>query len=295
MGDIQTPVAATVFIPDTNQTVTFLNRETPYINPSLMPHDLFVARPDLPAWKVCAWSSKIPFVLESEARVLPPPSELELGLEESGYPACNVATVYGYAPVDGAVSAAYGVVGAASKKNMIIITVYKTKTAKPLDYSGGSRRSGWWLLGAFIALIESTKYMLQNEGEDKLWITKQLGARELSCSATTARAEMKEKFERDFPDHKDFNQYNLKTSKEIFDTDSLKKYATEGMVLCVSSGGAYAIDELSAICALCDVVMEQPDCNQGGIINLITGTSAGALNALYISQIHDKIFGMEEL
>ena len=41
MGDISTPVAATVFIPDTEQTVTFLNRETDFLNYELMPHDLF--------------------------------------------------------------------------------------------------------------------------------------------------------------------------------------------------------------------------------------------------------------
>ena len=72
----------------------------------------------------------------------------------------------------------------------------------------------------------------------------------------------------------------------------LDKYAEEGMVICVSSGGAYAVDELAGICALCDAVKERTQDNSG-IINLITGTSAGSLNAIYVSQIHDLVFDLK--
>jgi len=318
LGDIYTPVAATIFIPDTTQTVTIQNRKTKFLDPSRMEHDLFVVRKDVPIWKVCGWSSMIPWVFSfaKEHWVSGPPSPETEDPEEQlpRLDACNVSSAYAYAPVDGAVSAAYGAIGAACKKNMVVVTVYKTKKAKPLNYKGGSRIAGWWLLGAFVSFYRSAIYALQNEGEDKLAILKQMyDVKELCCKAKEARTELEEIEETEMPDHAQFHKYDLPTIKKVFNyqyskmralikeewsDDTLERYAREGFVCCVSSGGAYAIDELAAITALCDLVLEKVDPTderqqKQGIINLITGTSAGSLNALYISQIHDKIFGLE--
>ena len=318
LGDIYTPVAATIFIPDTTQTVTIQNKKTKFLVPSRMEHDLFVVRKDVHVWKVCGWSSMIPWVFSFAKKhwISPPPSSKDPTLEEdnSTLGACNVASVNAFPVVDGAVSAAYGAIGAACKKNMVVVTVYKTKKAKPLDYKSGSRLAGWWLFGAFVSLYRSAVYAIQNEGEDKLAILKQMyDVKELCCKAKEARTELEEIEEKEMPDHAQFHKYDLPTIKKVFNhqyfkmrtqikkefsTDTLERYAREGFVCCVSSGGAYAIDELAAITALCDLVLEKVDPTderqqKQGIINLITGTSAGSLNALYISQIHDKIFGLE--
>ena len=304
LGDILTPCAVTTFIPDLKQTVVFQNRETEHIVPSRMPHDLFVARPDLPAWVVSSWSSAIPFVF---CRHRPVVAAVEMGDKDTGFAACNVATTHGFIPVDGAVSAAYGAVGASSHKNKVIVTVHKTPKAKKLTYAEGWRPSNWWFIGAFWALAKSAMYLLENESDDKLKLAEQLGAKELNCSPGAARKVLGKKNKRKYPDHKGFNAYDMKTTKEIFEyqyttgrkeiqehfENEIKSYAEDGVVIAVSSGGAYAIDELAKITALCDILLEQPTVNKKGIINLITGTSAGSLNALYISQVHDIIFNLQ--
>lgn len=306
IGDIATPVAVTVFIPDTEQTVTFMNRETDFVNYDLMPHDLFLVRPDLHAWLATSYSSCIPFVfsIEKESMVSPPPSEA--CNDAAGFPACNVSTVYGFAPVDGAVSAYYGAMGASSNQNKIIVTVFKSRKAQPLDYTSGSRFASWWLIGSAYSLFKAATYMLNNEGEDKLALSKQLGAVELPCAASEARQELKEKTGNEYPNGSEFSKYTNDKMHDIFNyqydkirkmieedpTYNLEKYAKEGMIICVSSGGAFAVDELAGICALCDAVNERKPEERRGIINLITGTSAGSLNAIYVSQIHDEVYNL---
>ena len=305
MGDISTPVAATVFIPDTEQTVTFLNRETGFLNYELMPHDLFVVRPDLFLWQVTGYSSCIPFVFSFRQKNHV--KSYNSCDQASPYSACNVSTVYGFAPVDGAVSAYYGAMGASSNENKIIVTVFKTKKATPLNYTSGRRIASWWGIGSAYALFKAAMYMLNNEGADKLALAKQLGAVELGCDARGARVSMSEQTGKKYPSETEFSKYTKDVMREVFDFQydrmrrhveespeyDLDRYASEGMVICVSSGGAYAVDELAGICALCDAVKARSQTGDK-IINLITGTSAGSLNAVYVAQIHDEVYNLTQ-
>ena len=302
LGDISTPVAATVFIPDTEQTVTFLNKKTDFINEELMPHDLFVERPDVRLWQVTGYSSCIPYVFSLKRKNYVHPRISE----GSPYAAQNVSTVYGFVPVDGAVSAYYGAMGASVNENKIIVTVFPTKRAKPLDYSSGMRIASWWGVGSTYALLSSAMYMLNNEGADKLALAKQLGAVELGCDAYAARDELLDSTGEEFPNGAQFARYTVDVMLEIFNYQydkirkmveespiyDLDKYAREGMVICVSSGGAFAVDELAGICALCDAVSARAEEGRDGIINLITGTSAGSLNAVFVAQIHDEVYNL---
>ena len=220
----------------------------------------------------------------------------------------HIATASGFAPVDGAISAYYGAMGASANENKIVVTVDNLWVAKPLDYSSGKRMSGWWLIGPIYAFIQSMLYMFVNSGEDRLAQARQLGAIELPCNAADARKEMQKLYGKEYPDGAQFSKYTTQVVKDVFDYQyasirkkiesseeyDLQSYAKDGMIICVASGGAYAIDELAGISALCDLVVEQMKPEERkkkkGIINLITGTSAGSLNALYVSQIHDKVF-----
>jgi len=147
----------------------------------------------------------------------------------------------------------------------------------------------------------------------------------MAIDAGKTRKVLEEKNNRKYPDWKAFNKYDYDTTHDIFEEsynqawnrihigdpennvprlfsdEDLVRMGHEGISCCVSGGGAAAVDEVSYVAALLDSIHQFRPANvidipreERSIINLLTGTSAGALTAAYFANLHDRYCSPED-
>ena len=147
----------------------------------------------------------------------------------------------------------------------------------------------------------------------------------MAIDVMATRKKLKNKNGREYPNWTDFNQYDASTTFDIFEEsynqalnkilagdlennvprlfsdEDLKRMGNEGISICVSGGGAAAVDEVAYTAAVLDSIhhfrnrkIEEMPFEERSIINLLTGTSAGALTAAYFANLHDSYCGQEE-
>lgn len=227
----------------------------------------------------------------------------------------------GFAVEDGAVTTNLGACAATYDKNTIIVSIYPIKKANEIDFSKGPRWAQYKLfIGPIYQIVKAGLFLLTDSSADKQQLFKHRYIEiddkfyrptviEIDCKKT--RRDLKLKNGKEYPDWKSFNQYDHSITHEIFEEsysnavkaihdeglfseDDLVRMGNEKVSICVSGGGAAAVDEVAYVAALLDCIHAKRDLTNVrspedmSIINLLTGTSAGALTAIYFANLHDN-------
>ena len=225
----------------------------------------------------------------------------------------------GFAVEDGAVTTNSGACAATYDRNTIIVSIYPVKKAEEIKFDSRWRWAQHKLfIGPIYQIIKAALFLLTDSTADKQQLFENRYMKigngfylptliTIDCAKT--RNALKERNGRDYPDWKAFNQYDKETTHDIFEesysraikkvfatfsNDDLIRMGKERVSICVSGGGAAAVDEVAYVAAILDAIHSKRDMSKitspddMSLINLLTGTSAGALTALYFANLHDN-------
>jgi len=233
----------------------------------------------------------------------------------------------GFGVTDGAVTTNTGAAAATYDRNTIIISIYPAKAADPIKFDSSWRWAQYkFFVGPIYQTVKSGMFLLTDSWADKQQLIENRWMKidndfylptVMAIDTKANRKALKDKNGREYPDWTEFNKYDYQTTHDIFEesySDAVRKLlgdasrgieplfsdediirmGNEKVSICVSGGGAAAVDEVAYVAAVLDIIHSRRDMSQissvddMGIINLLTGTSAGALTALYFANLHDS-------
>ncbi len=195
----------------------------------------------------------------------------------------------GFAVEDGAVTTNLGAVASCIDRNKVIIAINPIKKASNIEDSFDKRwRIAQWKLfiGPIYQIIKAALFLLTDSSNDKrqvlanyyMKIENDSGPAEfvlptvIEIDCTKTRKELSAEKDKEFPDWKSFNQYDYDITHSIFDktyhetkqkiqqglfsAEDIFRYSNEGLSICVSGGGAAAVDEVATVAAILDAIAE---------------------------------------
>ena len=356
-GDLKTAIAITAYIPTIDATVVSYNvplNKIPskVLIPELMPHDNYRYDPITPVWVLACQSSAIPFNFYNVPLLLPLDEKDKRDCEDlcgifnftgngeekrawqiTGKGLFSMQNGNGFAVEDGAVTTNLGAVGANIDKNKIIVSIYPVKKAKPIKFDDRTRWAQWKaMVGPIYQVVKAGKFLFTDSTADKQMMLSNLYMKiedsngvenyykptVIEIDVPLTRNILEKRNGRKYPSWTDFNQYDKKTTLDIFEEsynqamrkinkgdpsvgrsplfskEDLIRMGHEGISICLSGGGAAAVDEVAYTAAILDSIDQYRENisnipkSKRSIVNLLTGTSAGALTAAYFANLHDS-------
>jgi len=230
----------------------------------------------------------------------------------------------GFGVTDGAVTTNTGACAATYDRNTIIISIYPVKKAPKIEFDSRFRWAQHKLfIGPIYQTVKSGLFLLTDSWADKQQLIENRWMKiendfylpsVITIDTKESRKKLKAENGREYPDWTEFNQYDADTTNDIFEEsyhrailkifgdpvtgteplfsdEDLIRMGKEKVSICVSGGGAAAVDEVAYVAAILDSIHSRRDMDNVedmSILNLLTGTSAGALTAFYFANLHDK-------